>query len=148
MRRGKGAHEAKASVTPKKTTKPKKKQPKRKLLIQPPSVPVKNIVESSKKLKGVELLPDAAQLEIDAQKAIKAKEDFSINLVAQVKELELHQRFQMSQKTKVKLEMILMIGALLMMRNIYSMSDSQNAHIPSTFQQTLIIRKNIQTTDR
>ncbi|GJS04958.1 hypothetical protein Tco_0321466 [Tanacetum coccineum] len=34
MRRGKGAHEAKASVTPKKTTKPKKKQPKRKLLIR------------------------------------------------------------------------------------------------------------------
>ncbi|GKE28816.1 hypothetical protein Tco_1444200 [Tanacetum coccineum] len=34
MRRGKGAHKAKASVTPKKTTKPKKKQPKRKLLIR------------------------------------------------------------------------------------------------------------------
>nr|GEV79350.1 hypothetical protein [Tanacetum cinerariifolium] len=84
-----------------KTTKPKKKQKKRKQLIHDEtnesegelenklterkkrtprvvviqehlSVLVNKTVDSSKKLKGIELLSDAAQLEIDTQKAIKA----------------------------------------------------------------------------
>ncbi|GJU61206.1 hypothetical protein Tco_1243041 [Tanacetum coccineum] len=37
-----------------------------------PRVTKKKALESSQKLKGIEMLPDAAQLEIDTQKAIKA----------------------------------------------------------------------------
>ncbi|GKA49774.1 hypothetical protein Tco_0742847 [Tanacetum coccineum] len=39
---------------------------------EPPSVLVKQAQKSSRKLKGIELLSDAAQFEIDTQKAIKA----------------------------------------------------------------------------
>ncbi|GJS74420.1 hypothetical protein Tco_0707261 [Tanacetum coccineum] len=48
--------------------------------VVPPSVLVKNTVESSKKLKGVELLSDAAQLEIDAQKAINGTKQISVSI--------------------------------------------------------------------
>ncbi|GJZ10842.1 hypothetical protein Tco_0545601 [Tanacetum coccineum] len=61
----------------------------------------KKSTDQSQKLKGIELIFDAAQFEIDTQKAIKANKretDSSINLVAQVKELVFHQRFQMSQQ--------------------------------------------------
>ncbi|GKB12566.1 hypothetical protein Tco_0846489 [Tanacetum coccineum] len=69
---GKGAHETKALVVSKKTTATsKKKQSKRKL--KPPSVPAKKTQESSGKLKGIELLSDAAQLELETHRAIKAR---------------------------------------------------------------------------
>ncbi|GJQ89085.1 hypothetical protein Tco_0000224 [Tanacetum coccineum] len=41
--------------------------------IEPPSVPAKKTQESSGKLKGIELLSDAAQLELETHRAIKAR---------------------------------------------------------------------------
>ncbi|GJS44372.1 hypothetical protein Tco_0569415 [Tanacetum coccineum] len=50
----------------------KKRTPRAVVIQEPPSVPVKKTQESSGKLKGIKLLSDAAQLEIDTQRAIKA----------------------------------------------------------------------------
>ncbi|GKD88632.1 hypothetical protein Tco_1364139 [Tanacetum coccineum] len=50
----------------------KKKTPRAVVIQEPPSIPVKKTQESSGKLEGIELLSDAAQLEIDTQRAIKA----------------------------------------------------------------------------
>ncbi|GKD56160.1 hypothetical protein Tco_1289547 [Tanacetum coccineum] len=50
----------------------KKRTPRVVVIQEPPSIPVKKTQESSGKVKGIKLLSDAAQLEIDTQRAIKA----------------------------------------------------------------------------
>nr|GEW15751.1 hypothetical protein [Tanacetum cinerariifolium] len=131
----------------------KKRTPRAVVIQEPPSVFIKKTQESSGNLKGIELLSDATQFEINTQKAMKASkrtsrfqhqivgssegaglrlevpDEFQTNLQTQMKELVLHQRFQMSQKIKVKLDMILMIRALMMMRNIYLLTKIRNPKI-------------------
>ncbi|GJR65788.1 retrovirus-related pol polyprotein from transposon TNT 1-94 [Tanacetum coccineum] len=99
--RGRAVKEIKKTVTPKQPTKPRKKPSKKKKVLhdesyesggepenrqvskkirtpitiiiqEPPSVPVKQTQDSSRKLKGIKILSDATQLEIDTLKAQKA----------------------------------------------------------------------------
>ncbi|GJU96343.1 hypothetical protein Tco_1321099 [Tanacetum coccineum] len=98
--RGRGSQEGKSTATPKEPTKPRKKPLKKKqvprdespkskgelenrqvsrkirtsrvvVIQEPPSAPPKKTKESSGKLKGIEMLSEAAQLELETQKTIK-----------------------------------------------------------------------------
>ncbi|GJW73833.1 hypothetical protein Tco_0133203 [Tanacetum coccineum] len=80
--RGIGSQEGKSTATPKEPTKPRKKPSKKKQVPRDESpesegelenrqCPVKKSKESSGKLKGIEMLSEAAQLELATLKAIK-----------------------------------------------------------------------------
>nr|GEV49907.1 hypothetical protein [Tanacetum cinerariifolium] len=127
--------------------------PKNVVIQEPPSVPVKNIKKSSRKLKGIEFLSTAAQLEIDIKKAQKASrrqsrfqhqfggssegaslkpeipDDPIGNLQSQIKELVLHQRFQIKQKKTVEHKMTLMTRVPLKIRkNVAKTEEEETAN--------------------
>ncbi|GJY55409.1 hypothetical protein Tco_0454524 [Tanacetum coccineum] len=72
IERGKGVEGSNATITPKKTTEASKKKKAKKIESSDKESEKQQEGMIRRKLKGIELLSDATQLEIDTQKAIKA----------------------------------------------------------------------------